>query len=109
MKTSRAKTSTPRSYVVTTSIKGRSMTQVWDPTYPLGVGHPFRWVIEQTNKGIRVRDLGVKAGEPVVQSVEEVPAAKLAECLKAGKPFDVKDIPGGDKKSIAIQISPSYQ
>ncbi|MBY0470934.1 AgmX/PglI C-terminal domain-containing protein [bacterium] len=108
MKTSRSKTTAPRSYVVTTSIEGRSMTQVWDPSAPMGVGHPFRWVIEQTDKGVRIRDLGMKPGEPVTQSVEEIPAAKLAESLKSGKPFEVKDIPGADKK-VAIRIAPSYQ
>ncbi len=32
-------------------------TQVWDSRTPLGLGHPFHWVLEKTPQGIRIRDL----------------------------------------------------
>jgi hypothetical protein len=32
-------------------------TTLWDSKEPFGIGHPFRWTLESTTTGIRVRDL----------------------------------------------------
>jgi TonB family protein len=45
-------------FVVTTSIRGATKTQVWEPHKPLALGHPFRWVLERTESGVRLRSLG---------------------------------------------------
>jgi TonB family protein len=44
-------------FVVTTSIRGATKTQVWESSKPLALGHPFRWVLERTENGVRLRNL----------------------------------------------------
>ncbi len=48
--------------IVTTSVDGRSHSRVWDSAIPLTIGHPFRWAIERTAQGVRIRDLMGGAG-----------------------------------------------
>ena len=55
-------------YIVTT----RLGTQVWDSTRPLLLGHPFRWVIEKTAQGIRIRELSKELNRIRKNSVQEV-------------------------------------
>ena len=46
-------------YVVSTFSKQGALlkNEIWDADEPLGLGHPFQWVIEKTDRGIRLRDL----------------------------------------------------
>lgn len=46
-----------RSYLITTTIRGHSQTQVWDAAEPLALGSPMRWVLERSERGVRIRDL----------------------------------------------------
>ncbi len=49
------RSSTP--LVVTTSVRGASQTQVWNPQRPLALGFPLKWVLEKTQTGVRIRSL----------------------------------------------------
>ena len=42
-------------------------SQIWDGQSPYGMGHPFQWVIERANGGIRLRNLG-EGSDKVVKS-----------------------------------------
>lgn len=44
-------------FLVVTSAKGKSRSWVWETDSPLGLGHPFRWVLERTDSGVWIRDL----------------------------------------------------
>jgi outer membrane biosynthesis protein TonB len=59
-------------YIVTTSVSGRTRTQVWDPEMPLALGHPLRWIAERTESGVRIRNLGLAAGQVATGSLCEV-------------------------------------
>ena len=43
--------------VVKTTIKTESQSQVWDGNTPMAFGKPFRWILERTESGVRIRDL----------------------------------------------------
>lgn len=51
------------SYVVTTLISGVAQKKIWENFIPLAIGNPFRFVLEKTNFGIRIRDLGGPIGK----------------------------------------------
>jgi TonB family protein len=51
------------SFVVTTLINGQEKSQLWDASLPLPIGFPFRWVVERTADGVRVRDVASPPGE----------------------------------------------
>lgn len=38
--------------LVTTSIDGKSRTEIWDTSTPHGLGHPFCWLLERTAGGV---------------------------------------------------------
>jgi hypothetical protein len=45
------------SYVITVEVNGASTSSIWNSEKPLQIGHPFRWVAEKTDGGIRVRNV----------------------------------------------------
>ena len=51
-------------YIVTTSVGGISRAQIWDASLPLTLGHPLRWILEKTPRGIRARNLESAAIAP---------------------------------------------
>ena len=56
--TGAAERSDVRTYVVTTTVRGYSKTQVWNGRRPLVLGSPIKWAVEQIPTGIRIRYLG---------------------------------------------------
>jgi hypothetical protein len=76
-------------YVVTTSIRGHSRTLIWDTTSPLTLGHPFRWLIEKTEEGIRVREVTQKLGEIEKLFIEEATDDSIH---KSGAKFKIDDL-----------------
>lgn len=64
-------------YVVTTSIGGNRRTIVWDSSSPLALGHPFRWILERTEEGVRIRDISCPANEIQKNSAKELSHDKL--------------------------------
>lgn len=65
------------SFVITTSIRGASKTQVWEGNEPLKLGHPFRWILERTPEGVRCRDLSLVAGQIHSDAVKELSNIEL--------------------------------
>jgi TonB family protein len=87
-------------FVVTTTVEGRTRNVVWDSAEPMGVGHPFRWVLERTPSGIRVRDLSGRPGEVRQDAALDIPR----ERIEAG---DSVRVPAGRGRSeLHLRIQP---
>ena len=67
----------PERFVVTTSVRGSMKTQIWDSASPLPLGHPFRFIIERTSDGARVRDLSNNSGQAYRDGVHEISGAMI--------------------------------
>lgn len=65
------------SFVITTSIRGATKTEVWEGHEPLKLGHPFRWILERTPEGIRCRDLSLAPGQVQTGGVKELTHLEL--------------------------------
>jgi outer membrane biosynthesis protein TonB len=71
-------------YVVTTSIGRRTEEQVtrkeiWHTDVPMKIGHPLQWLIETTDKGVRITDLRGNADVIFNNHVRELTHEQLAE------------------------------
>jgi TonB family protein len=66
-------------FVVTTTVSGKSKSEVWNTQKPLGLGHPFLWVLEQGSKGPRFRNVRGGAGEVKAASVIDAAADREIE------------------------------
>ncbi len=62
----------PQKLLVTAKIGDSSRRWVWDANEPMGLGHPFRWVFERTENGIRVRDISRTVNQLRINSFREV-------------------------------------
>ena len=69
-----------RSYIVTTSSKGKEQTIVWDSHTPLPIGHPFQWIIERT--GIHQRHIAAEGELTSDLATEAARAALIAANLQ---------------------------
>ncbi len=72
-------------FVVTTSIRGATKTQVWESSKPLALGHPFRWILERTDNGVRLRNLGGAIERIQTDGVREL----TDEQIKSGTEIDI--------------------
>jgi len=73
----------------TTNTKNGKLTrsEIWDTGMPLALGHPLKWVAEQTASGVRIRSVSSKAGEIVKDSTTDIAQEKL----RIGSPeFEIK-------------------
>jgi hypothetical protein len=64
-----------RHYVVTTLAKNKETvlrSEIWDSTRPLPVGYPIQWILERTQTGIRIRDLGTALNKVQKIDLDEV-------------------------------------
>lgn len=86
-------------YVITMLTQGVRRTQLWHSSDPFPIGKPFRWVLERTDQGVRLRDLG-GISTKVEKSTREI----LAKQLETGASLDLQT---GDKHAIALQIQTS--
>ena len=50
-------------WIVSIRIHGNLVQQIWDGRAPLGIGQPFRWMLERTALGVRIHDLATPIGE----------------------------------------------
>jgi outer membrane biosynthesis protein TonB len=71
-------------YVVTTSIGRRTEDQitrkeVWHTDHPMKIGHPLQWLIETTDKGVRITDLRGSADVIFNNHVQELTHEQLAD------------------------------
>jgi hypothetical protein len=64
-------------FIVTTSISGRTRTQLWNPELPLALGHPLRWIAERTEAGVRIRNLALTPGRVTDGSLCEINHQKI--------------------------------
>lgn len=93
---------TSRSYVITTKVSGTQKTQIWDSSHPLPLGHPFRWIMERTTRGVRVRNLGGTDGTVRKDGFREIPD----EAIEKGAEFDLHS---GQSGKIQLRIRPVYR
>jgi TonB family protein len=93
-------------FVVTTSVLGSSRTQLWEGSKPLALGHPFRWVLERNEQGLRIRDLSGEAGKIVRGKTSEISLEQVA----SGKEVEI-DVASGFKFKIrsACTTAPIFQ
>jgi TonB family protein len=73
-----------KQFVITAMVGSQALKQteplwshVWNPKNPLTLGYPFRWIIEGTEKGIRVRRMSPKLNEIIDHPVQEFTFADL--------------------------------
>jgi TonB family protein len=94
------------SFVVTTSVLGSSRTQLWESSKPLALGHPFRWILERNEHGLRIRDLSGDAGKIVRGKASEISFEQVA----FGKEVEI-DVSSGFKFKIrsACATAPVFQ
>ena len=53
-----------RRYLLTLKLQnGVVEKKIWDGHKPLALGHPFRWIVEKTEDGVRIRSLLGAIGE----------------------------------------------
>jgi TonB family protein len=64
------------SFIVTVTTDGSSRSKVWNTKKPMDLGRPLYWVLENTEDGIRVRDLSGRTSRS--KSVEVPKAGKSA-------------------------------
>ncbi len=88
-------------FVVTTSVNGRARQQIWDASHPMALDHPFRWVLERTPEGVRVR--GLQGGPNQVVSGSSVKVTD--EMMRSGSRLKLRS-PNGSPHPILLQISP---
>lgn len=80
-----------REYVVTTSSNGDVKSHVWDSSAPLALGHPFRWVIERTESGVRIRNVSLERFEIEEGAVREIPSDEILKGTDVVLPKARKD------------------
>ena len=93
------------SLVVTTQIGGAKKTQVWHPTpsTPLALGHPFRWVMEKTKSGIRIRDMDLNRHSIQRARLHEVSNSQIS----AGVEIDLSPLKIFIKPTRALEAASS--
>lgn len=81
-------------YIVTTSFDGKKRTRLWESSRPMALDHPFQWVIEKTESGVRVRELGPKLAKVIKITPEQARKGSQVE-LDREKAIlcEVKEIP----------------
>ena len=89
----------PERFVVTTSVRGSTKTQIWDAACPLALGHPFRFIIERTADGARVRDLSPTTGEIYKNGVHDVSNTMIDK----GKAIELDSNAKSDSMTLIIR------
>lgn len=74
------------SFIVTTSVSGRTRTQLWNPEIPLALGHPLRWIAERTQDGVRVRSMALTPGTLTRDSLCEINHQKIEQGTEVSLP-----------------------
>lgn len=73
-----------RSYLVKLSAGESDSSRVWNSRKPLAVGHPMRWVMEQSEGGVRIR--GENEGEEFEHFVKDSEIEKTASVILGATP-----------------------
>lgn len=112
----------PALFLVTTSLAtGKKASgsdknvrrEVWDASRPYPIGFPFRWALEKTNDGIRVRTLEGKPGEPVAEGFIDLTSDQqggnrpiLLTSNGNGPDDDLDELMEGDSRAVCLYIAP---
>ena len=82
--------------LVTLRVGDSAQSQVWDTSHPLPIGRPFRWVLETTRTGLRLRELGKSGGKASPVVARPVSAPEIGNItqvdLKAGFSLSLRAI-----------------
>jgi hypothetical protein len=90
-------------YIVTTTVAASgnrpsaARSRVWDPARPLALGHPFQWLVEQTEDGVRVRGLSAGAQGPASAELRDI----SHRMIEAGESVD---LPGASGSAVKVRI-----
>lgn len=88
----------PEQFLVKVAVKGKERSQLWEPTIPLGLGSPIRWVLERNPGGVFLRDVTGKVHEISKDGLIQVDKNTLAN-------GETIDLPGGPgKPPIKVSI-----
>ena len=91
------------SLVVTTTIRGNSKTQIWDTDAPLALGHPFQWVMERTEDGVRVRNITGRSDILQTGGLTQITQEKLIN----GTEFEIPSLGNGKNHSpVKVRLRP---
>lgn len=60
-------------FIVTTSVRGASRSQIWDASQPLQVGHGRRWVLERKGEAMRLSQRDGKAAYDIANGGMDLP------------------------------------
>ncbi len=55
--------SSSTAFVVTLLTGEHRRSQIWNSSTPLALGQPFRWIVERSSEGVRVRPIGSPTGQ----------------------------------------------
>ena len=77
-------------------------SQVWRTSNPFGLGFPFRWVLEKTENGVRIRRLGSRPDEVIDDPLQEVPFSDLIH----SRPIELKSGGAKDTAPLRLRLSP---
>ncbi len=92
-------------YIVSISTKSRQVvrTEIWSSSAPLGLGHPFRWILERTPQGVRVRLLNASFNTVLQNTTVEL----SFEDIRNAKNVDL----GGMEITVRAfqKIAPAYR
>lgn len=91
-----------KAWVVTTSALGSSKTQIWDSSRPLPLGHPFQWVLENTEQGVRVRDVSFHE-----QGKQKNPSLKNSRVISKDLLESGAKIELGGRSPVSLHIRPA--
>ena len=97
--------------VVTTSVRGATKSQVWNSSAPLPLGHPFQWVMERTETGVRIRDISGRSGHLVNGGFQDISTEKLLKGTEIELPrFDKNTVvPFKLKIQSVADLEPIFQ
>lgn len=86
---------------------GLSQKKIWDGQHTLALGHPFKWVLEKTEQGVRVRSLQGKVAASYSDGAQEITHQQLqgnVEVQVEGGSisfFPVKNLPAVFSESVS--------
>lgn len=68
----------------------RRHIQIWDTSSPLTIGYPFRWIIECTEAGIRIRNIAAPFGTLQADTITTVTDKMVEQGTPLELPYSVK-------------------
>ena len=66
-------------FIVTTVFGKSSRTEMWDASAPMGIGYPFKWVMEKSETGVRIRNLSQNADKVIRAELVHVNSKMIEE------------------------------